>query len=55
MSTLAAQPAWTWARQLSTYRYWGLLLFYVFAGAVSSLVYQGVTRALIEADVRPAI
>ena len=34
-STTAAEnkPAWTWADLLSTYRFWGLSLFYLLAGA----------------------
>jgi hypothetical protein len=35
--TLSSErPSWTWADLVSTYRFWGLLLFFVFSGIVSS-------------------
>jgi hypothetical protein len=30
------RPSWTWADLVSTYRFWGLLLFFVFSGLASS-------------------
>lgn len=32
------EPGWTWADQISTYRFWGLFFFYILAGASSTAI-----------------
>jgi hypothetical protein len=56
-STTAAdqKPTWTWADLLSTYRFWGLLLFYVLAGAGMRTVLNSAAFSLYRRyNLRPA-
>lgn len=41
MSTLTPPTeSWSWADQISTYRFWGLLAFYAFSGVLARVVFQ---------------